>query len=549
MSYQITQQTPIALDSNYDAFIRLNKPGDPIKLLTENVSKKLFTSKNTKITYGSNNITPKEISNLLINCSDEKIDPTSETLARDLLSKTVLNFSNQLSIPVRLMYAQMAAEREKMPAPSPTLFYTANSDVIPSCKSYLAGSASSDLVFASFAYTYKPQVLAFGFLNEQEFEGFKQFFSRTYATPLSNKLSSEANGKCRDFALEKLNGLTDNLRLRYDNNDEQDPYSFSRLLILALYQYVNLSANQSFAMPFDLGENYNPKSLIFINIDRHAHATTKEVNSAWHEINESTHNPLKMISNKRLNHLQSIKRINHIIQKKVDSHNKKVGTYKATYRPFSDSKPSPKRTLSNILLILKYMSDVNQSDNIYKTVKHTFNRPNRRHPDNPDLQGKITSTHYKPDIHIYLDTSGSISQENYSAGIKLCIALAKKLDVNLYFNSFSHYLSQTYKLPLKGRSLDQIYTYFDKAIPKVTGGTDFSNVWRYINRSSKRKRELSLLITDFGDSAPSYDFVHPKNLFYLPIDTTNFSSVKHLAERFLDSMIACGHNIRPQILL
>ena len=549
MSYIIRNQTPVKLDSNYYSLVNLKSPNDPMNLLSRNISQKLFTNSNTTISYNKNNLTADEITTLFSKCVGNIIDPKSEKLARELLSQTVLNYTNQNMLTVRLMYAQMAAEREKLPAPSATMLYTTKSDIIPSCKNYLAHQGTSDAILASIAYTFKPQVLAFAFEDNNDFENFKTYFDQYYVQPLrqSKKLSSDTLIKCRDLNAEKLTDLTINLRLRQHDNDEQEPYAFARLLVLALYGYAQLSDNRSFAMPMDLGENYNPNALILVNIDRHAHAMPNNINHAWKEINNAVTQPLKMINTKHIMKLMSLNRAKQIMNKSID--NAKTGLLSRTkYLPFAKNRPKPIMTLNKILRIIKHMKDVNQSSNVYKQQKMTYNKPNRRHPDDINIPGKLISTHYKPDIHIYLDTSGSISQENYEAGIKLCIMLAKKLDVNLYFNSFSHYLSKSVQLPLKGRSLASVYAYFE-IIPKVGGGTDFSNVWRYINISAKRRKELSLLITDFGDYAPQFNFVHPKNLYYIPIDQSNYDDIRNSAELFLNSMINAGHNIRSQILL
>lgn len=546
MAFNIKNQIPVALASDYADPLRHN--GDPFANLNANVSEKLFTNAQTVIEYNNQPVTPDNITELFKDCTGEKIDPNSEQVMRELLSKTVLSFTNQHTIPVRLMYAQMAAERAKLPAFTSTMIYTASSDVIPSAKNYLAGVGDSDSVFASLAYTYQPQVLGFGFRDVHAFNDFKSFFTNTYVKPLTNSLSSDTLLKCHDFDLEQLTGLTDNLQLRLDDNEQQEPFSFARILVMALYQYAKLNQDTSFPMPFDIGENYNPRALILVNVDMHAHSTPGAINTCWSEINSATHHPLRSISTSALRHLDSVNRAKNVIDKQIDTRRQKLKTTLVKYQPFASRRPSNKATVKAIMQILKRIKDVNQSDNVYKVIRRSFNRPNRRHPDNCDLPGKIVSTQYKPDIHIYLDTSGSISQDNYESGIKLCIALAKKLDVNLYFNSFSDQVSPGYKLPIKGKSIQQIYARFE-VLPKVGGGTDFSNVWQYINAKPQRQRELSLLITDFGDRAPSFKFKHPNNLYYLPIDNYDFDDIRDEADAFLRSMINCGHNIRSQILL
>lgn len=545
MTYNVTNQTPTLLSPSYIDV--LTNTGDPVSLLTKNISQKLFTNAQTTITYNNIKLTTTEITNLLLKCVGVKIDPVSEQLARELLSKTVLNYNQQTQIPVRLLYAQIAATANKLPLPSNTIMYTINNDVINSSKAYLANTVTNDFVFASFAYTLKPQVMAFAFKNEHAFVDFKTYFDKTFIQALTNKLSIETLTKVNDFKQLQLHDLTIDLCLRNNDNDEQESYSFARLLMNALYTYCNIT-DDCFAMPFDLGENFNPKALILVNIDRHAHSNSFNIKKQWEEIADATIHPLRMISNNHLSQLNSLKRTKNILNRKIETQKEQLEVAKATYVPFATKRPTSKMLLNEILMLIDHMKDVSQSNNVYKLQKRTFNKPNRRHPDDYNLAGKIISTKYKPDLHIYLDTSGSISQENYAAGIKMCIAIAKKLDIDLYFNSFSSYLSQGVKLPIKGHSTQSIYAYFE-LIPKVTGGTDFSNVWRYINKSPKRQKELSLMITDFGDYAPNYNFVTPQNLYYLPIDQSDYQDILHMATNFLESMIDCGHNIRSKILL
>ena len=197
--------------------------------------------------------------------------------------------------------------------------------------------------------------------------------------------------------------------------------------------------------------------------------------------------------------------------------------------------------------VIDNMANVAKSENTFKSSKMTFARPNRRDPDDFNKQGKMISTKYKPDIHLYIDTSGSISERNYQDAVKACIAMAKKLNVNLYFNSFSHCISQCTHLHTKDKSKSKIYKEFQK-VPKVTGGTDFEQVWNYINRSPKRRRELSIMMTDFGYSAPNHYVRHPKNLVYIPCSHMNWDSIVDDAKYFLNSMQHIDPACRKKIL-
>ena len=103
-------------------------------------------------------------------------------------------------------------------------------------------------------------------------------------------------------------------------------------------------------------------------------------------------------------------------------------------------------------------------------------------------------------------------------------------------------------LPLHGKSPKQSYYYFQK-IPKAQGGTCFLNVYKYIQASKKRRKELSILITDFGDLVPNEDFVFPKNLYMIPIDYADYQLIHRSATYYAKSAITSGHPEIPNHML
>jgi hypothetical protein len=125
--------------------------------------------------------------------------------------------------------------------------------------------------------------------------------------------------------------------------------------------------------------------------------------------------------------------------------------------------------------------------------------------------------------------------------------MAKKLNVNLYFNSFSHVLSQCTKLNTKDKSTAEVYRQFQR-LPKVTGGTNYEQIWNYIEKSKKRKRELSIIMTDFEYYAPNHFVKHPKNLYYMPMSNMDYKEMVSWAERFCKSMMHIDPSIMKHML-
>lgn len=542
--YVISNQTPIDLNPNYGKFIDLKQQGNPPEILQKTIVDPLFTDKSTVIHAVKQNkdLTAKDVTSLFIDTLSERVHATSEKLAKTLLSQTALNYQAN-NLLFKEMFSVIGANKVKLPMPGPTAMYKINIDVIPSCKNYLAGNCDFNTVFASFAFTFRPNVLAVAFKNENDFNSFKSLVAKYATRP---NLPSETVSKLNDFAMEKLSDLTDNLILRGTDTDDQGAYAFSRVLMKLL-----MSDPDAHLMPFDIGELFNPTKLILVNLDKHAHATTTEIKQTWEEIKKASSLKFNILSPKHLRHLpRSSKSNNAIRQHLAQLNNQKAQASINKIKPLSSKRPSNKLLILEILHLINHLGKVNQSSNTYKLTTRTFNKPNRRHPDDYNLAGRATRIGYKPDLHIYLDTSGSISEDNYEQGIKACIMLAKKLNIDIYFNSFSHYLSPCYKLPLKGRSLKQIYAIF-QMIPKVDGGTEYANIWHYINHNKTRQKELSLCITDFGYCPPNEHFNHPNNLYYVPIDASpqEFKYIYEYANEFLQDMQSSGHKIRNQILL
>jgi hypothetical protein len=312
--------------------------------------------------------------------------------------------------------------------------------------------------------------------------------------------------------------------------------------------YTTIKPEQEYGIfPFDLQELVCPKSVVFINIDKHAKETHRKVTEEWNLINTSIQTPVPMISLNKLNKLTTIQRNLKKLQGQAGFVTKHNQLAKSANIKFSKTQPTTINLAKHILKIINKMAFVNHSMNIFKSVKPTYNRPNRRDPDDFNKQGKMVSTKYKPDIHLYVDTSGSISERNYQDAVKACIQMAIKFNINLYFNSFSNYLSQEAKLHTKDKTVSAVYQEFKK-IPKVTGGTDYSNVWNFINRNKKRKQELSIIMTDFEYLAPTGHIEHPKNLYYIPVSHTDWKSITYWAERFAKSMAGEVPDIRKHIL-
>lgn len=549
---QVTNNKPVELSPVYNAVI--SGQFDPVDYLKNTIVKPIMTplSPSSAVTFIHKNIQLDEddLTQGVLNCLGDTMDAAHEAIVKDMFKQTLVYFGTT-NLPIRELFVIQASKKEQLPEPSAKVIYTPQTDVIPACKEFLGGLCSAEKLFTSLAFYARPETLGFYFANEAAFDDFKVWLANE-TNLIASVLPAKTTSLFQQFQMLKLNELTESLILRNDDGDNNDEYSFARTLVALLMKYASVVQPSLFGvLPFNLGELFCPKSIVFVNVEKHARATSKQIAEEWDIINKSQQMKVNVVANNTLNKLtatvRNAKRIGMVAAVARRKTNKDGGVERSANVRFRKTAPTTVDLVKIISTVSRKLAHVARSENAYKSVKMSFAKPNRRNPDNYDLMGKIVSTKYRPDIHIYLDTSGSISERNYQDAIKALIVMARKMNVNLYFNSFSHVLSQCTFLSTKDKSVQEIYATFQK-IPKVSGGTDFEQIWHYINDSPKRKRELSLIMTDFDYHPPNRYIKHPKNLYYIPVSHTDWKSIVSYAESFAQGMKHIDPQIRTKLL-
>ena len=550
----IVNQKPVVLAPEYTDQIK--KDLDVKDLLKQAVVNPLFTPliPNQPVTMTANGTSydADSIADLMSRCCGDVLDVMAEQSVKTILGQTMVNYNPNTNLGVIEMFPIQSGTAAKLPEPDgSSVIYTPATDVIPMARQFLAGTGSYDSFFASLAYYARPETLGFYFVNELAFDSFIQWFTQQMSM-LSTVLTPDVNKLASDFMQLKLPGLTESLILRNTDGESDEPLSFARLIINLLMQYTNVAGPAEYGiLPFNLRELVYPHTIVFVNVERHSRATAKQVSDEWKIINNALQNKNrpKMISNNSLRRLTAVQRsLQRIASMAANAAtNQGAMAARAANFRFSKNRPTIVDTTRTIRKILSKMTVQGMTMNVYKSSKQSFAKPNRRDPDDYNKQGKVVSTKYQPDIHLYIDTSGSISERDYEDAVKACIAMAKKLNINMYFNSFSHVMSQTTRLHLEGKSKAAIYKEFQK-VPKVNGGTDYEQIWNFINRSKKRVRELSIIISDFQWTARSAYVRHPKNLYYIPCSTLSWDAIVRDADSFCKSAVHNDPGIRARIL-
>ncbi len=559
MTIIVTNQKPAVLDpvhtipcaGDYD-------PTDAVRqALVDPLLEPLNPASPAAITDDAGRDLTGDIPGMVMSCRAETINVSAERAVKDLLGQTLVHYDQATPLPVAELFAVQAGQRNKMPAPGPRVIYNAQEDVIPAAKGLLAGAASESQFFASIAYAYHPNTLGFWFQSSAAFDAFNAWLSvQTQTMATASVMPAATLRLLGDFSALTLKGLTESLLLRRDDADGNDEFSFARLIVHLLMTYVDQQRVQAAAngapvdagvLPFTVGELFCPRSIVLVNVEAHARATAPRVTGEWNLINQALASPVRVVSNASLSKLTSLPRAAAKAAAMGASQRPGQPGSRSAQVTFRKQPPSKLDLFADIARVLRRMGKVNKSQNVFRTTKTTFLKANRRDPDDFNKPGRITSVQYMPDIHVYIDTSGSISEENYQEAVLMLIRIAKKLNVNLFFNSFSHILSQETLLKVENKSMRQIWREF-RRVPKVTGGTEFKQVWDFINASPRRKRRLSLMITDFEWSPPATREDHPANLYYAPCSAMDWTYMVDTAKAYADSMQHIEPSIRQKLL-
>lgn len=184
------------------------------------------------------------------------------------------------------------------------------------------------------------------------------------------------------------------------------------------------------------------------------------------------------------------------------------------------SKTKHVKSIKKLTQLIKHVMNKQRTNaktsNVTKTFKKTFNKPNRREPDNSFKPGKTQVNKYKPILHLYLDTSGSMSISQYTNGINAAIALAKELKTDIYLSSFSDTLAEPVLLDKIKHQSVALLTQRALKIPVISGGTDFENVYNAIDAraahaiKNHRSPEYAIILSDMeywfssGYKVPKY---------------------------------------------
>lgn len=489
---------------------------------------------------------------------NDNLDPDLDKQLNEIYRQSLLHYQpNKWLIDQQLSVEAMSKLKPQLPIPGATsniVVYSPTVDLIPSAKSLLAQHTDENQLtwFGSLSGYLSGQssneMLLVTFKTKTAFDSFKATMQTTVSSFNSQgNISTNDNKLLSDFQNIELNGLSETILLP-PIHTQNHAYSFTRILLAMLASTETNGTDNMTVQPINMSQLFMPKHIVMLNLEEYAHTNAREINDDWDSIQKAIaiNNKMNFATNNSLTTASQVAAMTN--RQTTQKTNRSNVVFRLKQRAFSGKPITSAKLLKAMSSIINNAITNKQTQNVYKKTSPSFMRPNRRKPDDPNLMGKVTSVKYRPDIHVYIDTSGSITEPQYRDTVVNLIALSKKIDANLYITSFSNTISPTTLLVTKDRSTKQIYADFIK-IPKVTGGTDYLNVWTKIekidalNEKTGNSYQLNFIITDFEYNLPrSFKFTQGspcvENTYYVPIstNTSGWKYILHYGNQFVEQM-------------
>ena len=506
--------------------------------------------------YSQNQFTADLIKGLTSTDEDPKLNDQFSVLihqSSQYKDSRIQNYKNIIANSILL--------KQKLPLPSANIKYTYDEDIQRQAKAYLTSPTDDNLQELNNGLIgtliERPINDSWNFVlikNKQEYDQIKDTIDQLIN---QSQVDPDTQKKATDIQSIQLDDHT--TFNSWVTGQDNDANQINRFITKALIQ------NQTDWLPLNLHALIQPLGFSFINLET-------LINSDQHSYNTEL-NQIANVTNKLVNFklttfkkVATAKSINQSMQKPKQHQKQYTKTANMIAQRkqagFQKTMPSFKQQLNRLVQIVNSQTSQIMSDNSYKQTRTTFMRPNRRYPDDPNLRGSIQTTHYHPDLHIYLDTSGSIEESQYRSAVTMLIMITQKLKTNLYFTSFSHEILPPVKLITKNVSPAIVYSEI-KRIPKASGGTEYENVWNMIDTIGRQSHvnaqapRLNFVITDFeydlrSSWTPRLNQPSTNKTFYLPMaaDQYDYDACRQFGLEFANELIDHGDlNIKSRILM
>lgn len=524
-----------------------------IKILSDAVYQK------NNITFDNNPIEQDEFENILLDLIlnddvDHDKDELMSIIISELNKNKLPNIENWNDI-----YGLNYLIDNNMPIPSVTATYSYNWDIKKPANSLYTTHSKNAYLNTQIGLTgtllqhQARKFWKFILIDNKNYTDIKKEINNTFLNSNNTDLI-KANNDIQQISLNNNDTLT-----TWVTGADISAESINRYINAVINAHTQNNNTVFTPLNINIKGSLCPQGYVFINIE----SLAKTDQESWSkELNDLIKITNKLITFNAIS-LQHIKSGEEYINDKPTdeklydkSLTNEIAKRKA--QTLSNTMPTTDKQLKRLKRLVSKYTSKQETDNIFRTRKRSYMRPNRRNPDDTNLQGSYITKAYRPDIHIYLDTSGSITEAQYKQSITMLIKISKILNTNLYFTSFSDRIAQPVKLMTKNASVKQIYKQI-QTVPKVGGGTEFENVWNMIDTLSTKKNMnmLNFVLTDFEYNirytwTPRIKNDSTKATFYLPLaaNQNDYSCCKRYAEELANELIDAGDlNIKKRILM
>lgn len=493
-----------------------------------------------------------------------KIDcpETTHQTTKNLISTYINNYSPISWLKADNFLIDRLYQKYKLPEASDEIIYTIPCDIVEPVSNYLNDKIQAEQCITSISAYLNITAPIVMFKNRRSFHEFQEYIDRRI---MMMPLKPETRRLLRQFTGLKADSGFKCVKLRSTQYARLAENTFARILMNLLEEYsadsMTIARDECVMVGASLRSRIVPLAIVFAVAENITIEDSETLNSDITEIKgfldwldepkgdepisinnnaEAEDQPFDMLETNE-SEKQKEERIKSAINN-ITSNQPGSGRGDPTRRVNPNSvKALTKRLKKKIKQLIQSTSA--RTMNGQKTVIKTYMRESRRDPMNIDLKGQYYKTTYTKDLHLYIDVSGSINLSMIEFALNAAADIATELKLNLFVTPFDSklYKKQTIVIPgsviSKRSALKKL-----KQLPISGGGTEFDNVYKFIESSKKRKNEISIMITDYCDS-PSLP--SPKTLYYMGCKGTENYSI----ENFIRHMKRTSNqNIRSKII-
>lgn len=493
-----------------------------------------------------------------------KIDcpETTHQTTKNLISTYINNYSPISWLKADNFLIDRLYQKYKLPEASDEIIYTIPCDIVEPVSNYLNDKIQAEQCITSISAYLNITAPIVMFKNRRSFHEFQEYIDRRI---MMMPLKPETRRLLRQFTGLKADSGFKCVKLRSTQYARLAENTFARILMNLLEEYsadsMTIARDECVMVGASLRSRIVPLAIVFAVAENITIEDSETLNSDITEIKgfldwldepkgdapisinnnaEAEDQPFDMLETNE-SEKQKEERIKSAINN-ITSNQPGSSRGDPTRRIDPNSvKALTKRLKKKIKQLIQSTSA--RTMNGQKTVIKTYMRESRRDPMNIDLKGQYYKTTYTKDLHLYIDVSGSINLSMIEFALNAAADIATELKLNLFVTPFDSKLYEKQTIVIPGSVISKRSALKKlKRLPISGGGTEFDNIYKFIESSKKRKNEISIMITDYCNCPrlPS-----PKTLYYMGCKGTSPQTI----ENFIRHMKThSNQNIRSKII-